>query len=403
MKLFRNVIILLIASALALATTGYFEYRHVSALDPHFPVFSFNDQQVTYTSATVHTSLLWGLYPLDLAYHMTGIIRIDTDQILNHLSVDADTQVTMTSPDQSIQSYQGSQDLTFEENGVYTIDLISEPSAGTHIEYEFFAVVNASPLISVSNLSPAQGDVLSIDISNLKSDSDITVKSPFGSTIVLQTGHSAHCFIPIDYKATIKTYPLNIIINGVQTDFTLSVAAYDFEILHFTVDQNLLDATTGNPLAVTEYKNAIYPTYSMAEPVEYWTGNFIIPVIGAHISSTFGEIRYINDSTNPSRHSGLDYGVSCGTDIAASNAGKIDFAGFLIMTGNTVVIDHGLGLKTYYEHMESLSVSTGDLVEQGQLIGKVGKTGVATGCHLHFQAMIMNRLINPDSLYNLVK
>ena len=71
------------------------------------------------------------------------------------------------------------------------------------------------------------------------------------------------------------------------------------------------------------------------------------------------------------------------------------------MIGNTIIIDHGLGLKTYYEHMEDIIIKAGDLVEKGQLIGHVGTTGYSTGCHLHFQAMVKNQSINPEQLYTL--
>ena len=69
------------------------------------------------------------------------------------------------------------------------------------------------------------------------------------------------------------------------------------------------------------------------------------------------------------------------------------------MIGNTIVIDHGLGLKTFYEHMEDITITQGDMVEKGQLIGHVGTTGYSTGCHLHFQAMVKNQSINPEFLY----
>ena len=71
------------------------------------------------------------------------------------------------------------------------------------------------------------------------------------------------------------------------------------------------------------------------------------------------------------------------------------FAGYLQLTGNTVLIEHGYGLKSWYYHMDSLDVSTGQMVEQGQIIGKVGSTGFSTGPHLHFAMRLNGTPIDP--------
>ena len=84
----------------------------------------------------------------------------------------------------------------------------------------------------------------------------------------------------------------------------------------------------------------------------------------------------------------------------ASNNGRVLIADSLIETGNTVVIEHGFGLKTWYYHMNELSVKTGDWVKQGDVIGKVGSTGFSTGPHLHFAASVNSVYINPITLIN---
>ena len=81
--------------------------------------------------------------------------------------------------------------------------------------------------------------------------------------------------------------------------------------------------------------------------------------------------------------------------IAAANNGKILFADFLQLTGNTVVIDHGFGLKSFYYHMDSLNVKEGDMVQTGDIVGTVGSTGYSTGPHLHYSLLVNNVFINP--------
>ena len=84
----------------------------------------------------------------------------------------------------------------------------------------------------------------------------------------------------------------------------------------------------------------------------------------------------------------------------ASNSGRVLIADYMIGTGNTVIIEHGFGLKTWYYHMEELNVNTGDMVTKGDVIGKVGSTGFSTGPHLHFSASVNEVYINPITLIN---
>ena len=88
-----------------------------------------------------------------------------------------------------------------------------------------------------------------------------------------------------------------------------------------------------------------------------------------------------------------------GTPVPASNRGQVVFADFVIMTGNTVVIEHGAGLKTIYMHLSELNCSEGDMVEQGDIIGLLGSTGYSTGPHLHFELRINGVKSNPMNLY----
>ena len=75
----------------------------------------------------------------------------------------------------------------------------------------------------------------------------------------------------------------------------------------------------------------------------------------------------------------------------------------LFYSGNVVVIDHGFGLQTIYAHMKDMNVKVGQKVKQGEIIGTVGKTGRATGPHLHWGASLRNVRFNPQSLVDMEK
>jgi murein DD-endopeptidase MepM/ murein hydrolase activator NlpD len=83
-------------------------------------------------------------------------------------------------------------------------------------------------------------------------------------------------------------------------------------------------------------------------------------------------------------HVGYDLSVTKHYAAEAANSGVVAFVGDLGIYGNTVIIDHGLGLFTLYSHLSSTDVKAGDQVTQGQAIGKTGETGLAAGDHLHF-------------------
>lgn len=94
-------------------------------------------------------------------------------------------------------------------------------------------------------------------------------------------------------------------------------------------------------------------------------------------------------------HTGQDFGIACGTDVFASADGTVVEAGYIGYHGNRVVLDHGNGLKTTYNHLASVGVSAGDVVERGNVIASSGTTGNSTGCHLHFEVMVNEAFVDP--------
>ena len=94
-------------------------------------------------------------------------------------------------------------------------------------------------------------------------------------------------------------------------------------------------------------------------------------------------------------HAGIDIANSTGTAIYAAQSGDITFAGWSGNYGNLIIIQHSNGYETYYAHCSSILVSVGDKVEQGQLIGKVGCTGNATGPHVHFEIRLNGNVVDP--------
>jgi murein DD-endopeptidase MepM/ murein hydrolase activator NlpD len=111
---------------------------------------------------------------------------------------------------------------------------------------------------------------------------------------------------------------------------------------------------------------------------------FALPVQGARISGVYGSQR-IDNGTPKAPHMGLDMAVPVGTPVHAPAAGIVTFAEpDLVLTGGTVLIDHGFGLTSSFLHMSRLDVKVGDRVERGKVIGAAGMTGRASGPHVHW-------------------
>ncbi|MFO7172253.1 MAG: M23 family metallopeptidase [Bacillota bacterium] len=127
-----------------------------------------------------------------------------------------------------------------------------------------------------------------------------------------------------------------------------------------------------------------------------WDGPFGLPlrVDPLRITTQFGEIRYVN-GRRTGQHSGLDLGAPEGTPVYAPAPGRVVLARELLLTGNTVLLDHGANLFSLYGHLSAIAVAEGDRVARGQVLGAVGSTGLSTGPHLHWSVYIGNVATDP--------
>jgi murein DD-endopeptidase MepM/ murein hydrolase activator NlpD len=131
----------------------------------------------------------------------------------------------------------------------------------------------------------------------------------------------------------------------------------------------------------------------------YGEGVFIIPSEG-EANPNFGEKRIFNNQPR-SPHSGVDISSPFGASVRASNSGRIVLAKNLYFSGNTVIIDHGLGVFTSYLHFSKILAKRGEMVRKGDVIGEIGATGRVTGPHLHWGVKVSGSRIDPFSLLHL--
>lgn len=134
-----------------------------------------------------------------------------------------------------------------------------------------------------------------------------------------------------------------------------------------------------------------------ASPELLWDQPFLqlsnskVEAVFADRRSYFYQGRKVDEQT----HLGFDLASLAQTVAEASNRGRVVFADYLGIYGNTVILDHGLGLYSLYAHLSSLAVEPGQLVERGQAVGRTGQTGLAGGDHLHYSMVVQGVQVNP--------
>jgi murein DD-endopeptidase MepM/ murein hydrolase activator NlpD len=127
-----------------------------------------------------------------------------------------------------------------------------------------------------------------------------------------------------------------------------------------------------------------------------WEGAFQA-LGGSQVESSFADFRtylYGGKEVDRQVHLGFDLAKTANAPVTAANNGKVVFAGELGIYGNTVIVDHGMGVQSLYAHLSSLAVREGDDVKKGQPLGASGQTGLAGGDHLHFSMMVNGQFVN---------
>lgn len=124
-------------------------------------------------------------------------------------------------------------------------------------------------------------------------------------------------------------------------------------------------------------------------------GGYIWPCSSRYVTSPLGS-RYTGISGASTNHMGIDIGrVGYATQVVASKAGTVIISDYNRYRGNYVVISHGAGNTTTYQHLSKRSVSAGEKVSQGQIVGITGSSGVSSGPHLHFEISENGKIVNP--------
>lgn len=217
------------------------------------------------------------------------------------------------------------------------------------------------------------------------------------------------CGIPVSLWLKEGNYSLKVIYSDTNSEVkefilptTLVLRNFPEEVIELD-DANTAIKTDNSPERAAQIEKLNNILFTSLSSDIYSLKKFISPTTSQRYTSYFGDKRtylYTNGKSSSSFHYGNDYGVPTGTNVVACADGKVVMAETRISTGWSVVIEHLPGLYSLYYHMNELNVKEGDMVKQGDLIGKSGSTGLATGPHLHWEIRLNGSSVRPEFFLN---
>jgi hypothetical protein len=210
--------------------------------------------------------------------------------------------------------------------------------------------------------------------------------------------------IGLDVETRPGSYPISVVVErpnepALTGAYTLGVKAKQFPTRRLTVAPAFVEPPPEALERISKDAARLGALFRRATPRER-VGPFRAPV-SAPPGSTFGARSIFNGQAR-SPHSGVDFGSPTGTPIAAPAPAVVVLADDLYFTGNTLVLDHGLGLYSVLAHLSKMNVADGDRVNLGDIVGAVGATGRVTGPHLHWGARLNGARVDPLSLVEIL-
>ena len=251
--------------------------------------------------------------------------------------------------------------------------------------------------IVLDNLPLIQGDTFLIEV---ESNQPVTIKADLASIqpTFVDLGGVQMAYGGIHALTEPGVYPLTMTVSypdgsEYRFDQLVMISSGNFQIdKPLQVDPESI-GTEAEKAENAKFKSIVLPV----TPAQLWEGLWYPPTQDPdNIISQFGSRRTYNDDPGVYYHTGLDLGYRGGIDVYAPAVGTvIGVFPDQVVRGNSIVIDHGLGVYTIYMHLKEILVEQGAVVEAGQLIGFIGTTGRSTGPHLHFEVDIQGTPVNP--------
>jgi murein DD-endopeptidase MepM/ murein hydrolase activator NlpD len=267
-----------------------------------------------------------------------------------------------------------------------------------------FSAYAISPTLSIFPQSIMQGEPLEIIVqpATLSQIQSISFNGKKLGVFLYKNKPTAFVGIGINQKPSV--YTLSVVLSdGTTLEKSVLVSERKKIKVAFSIPEKLGGNSTSSQqtlvstLAEENQQLIGLPTQAKAS----WTNKFLYPLSHSTVTDGYGYIRQTGNTSI--LHKGTDFQAPEGTPVIAMNRGIVRLAKEFRNYGNTVIIDHGLGLMTFYMHLSKINVTVGELVPQGKIIGQSGHTGYADQPHLHLTVRMNAVSIDPIKFMALFK
>lgn len=203
-------------------------------------------------------------------------------------------------------------------------------------------------------------------------------------------------YFAADLDAVPGPHRLEYVVGQRRGSLTTTVRARKFEIKHLDAPPAELVIGHADRERIEAERQRVERLLAAQSEERLWAGSFVPPLQG-QLGAPFG-LRRIVAGERRTPHAGLDIKAAVGTDVVATNFGRVVLAESNVLRGNLVIVDHGWGLFSSYAHLSEVFVTQGQHVRTGELVGRVGRSGYAQEPHLHFSVFLAGARVDPITL-----
>src|SRR5271163_732600 len=261
--------------------------------------------------------------------------------------------------------------------------------------------------LKLSTPDPAQGTLLLAEIRSVKSLGEVSGKWNERDVPFWQEKSKEHAaassdvrkaLLGVDLEKPAGKYEFTATGQLQSGERVTCIAMVEVKEGHFatenlTVKKQFVEPNPEQEARAEAETKRLREIYDRVTPERLWDGTFRVPLVGEYKGSNFGKRRVLNGHPG-SPHGGVDFPAPTGTPVHAAQKGRVVLAEELYFSGNTVLVDHGLGIYTFYCHFSEINAKVGDEVIAGTVLGKVGATGRVTGPHLHWGLEVEHARVN---------
>ncbi len=262
--------------------------------------------------------------------------------------------------------------------------------------------------LRLSSSKSSQGSLLLVEVRSASPLADLKAEwlgHPLHFWRDGNAGNTYRALLGIDLERPAGAFPLTLAAQlergeRLACSALVSVQAVRFGVERLHVARRFVEPSPKETERAEREAQRLRELFARATPERLWRGRFRLPLDRVQAARNFGRRRFLNGQSR-SPHSGVDFQAPAGTPVHATQRGRVVLAEELFFSGNTVVLDHGLGLYTLYGHLESIAVGADNIVEAGDPLGQVGATGRVTSAHLHWAVRVNEARVNPLQLVKL--